>query len=232
MAGSAKLTNEIFIFANMSRAYRIPSLSELFYTGITGRGSIISQPDLKPETSLNLDAGIKFINKRLFAGFYSFYYEIDGLIERYLVSDKIFTYGNIDRGGISGFEVELEFYPISGWKIFGNFFSFKGKSIKTQNPLNDIPASRLFLGTRLWLGRFSAEIASTFREEKNAPGPAEIKIPGYKIVNIKASYLIDSSWRLYLVLSNLFNECYLARPDSDSREEPGRNLVLGARYSF
>ena len=232
LAGSVKLTNEIFIFANMSRAYRIPSLSELFYTGITGRGSIISQPDLKSETSLNFDAGIKFINKRLFAGFYSFYYEIDSLIERYLVSDKIYTYGNIDRGGISGFEVELEFYPISGWKIFGNFFSFKGKSIITQNPLNDIPASRLFLGTRLWLGRFSAEIASTFQEEKNAPGPAEIKIPGYKIVNIKASYLIASSWRLYLVLSNLFNECYLARPDSDSREEPGRNLLLGARYSF
>ena len=125
---------------------------------------------------MNIDAGIKFINKRLFAGFYSFYYEIDGLIERYILSDKIYTYGNIDRGGISGFEVELEFYPISGWKIFGNFFSFKGKSIKTQNPLNDIPASRLFLGTRLWLGRFSAEIASTLQEEKNAPGPAEINL--------------------------------------------------------
>ncbi|UCC41058.1 MAG: TonB-dependent receptor [Candidatus Aminicenantes bacterium] len=232
MAGSAKLTNEIVVFANMSKAYRIPSLSELFYTGITGRGSIIAQPNLKPETSLNLDAGIKFINKRFFVGLYSFYYEIEDLIERYLISDKIYTYGNVDKGRISGYELELEFYPVSGWKIFGNFFSFNGKSKRTRNPLNDIPPPRLFLGTRLWLGRFSAEIASTFQWKKKNPGPAEIEIPAYKIVNIKANYLIDSSWRLYLALSNFFNESYLARPDPDSVEEQGRNFVFGMRYSF
>lgn len=231
-AGSAKLTNEIITFANISRAYRVPSLNELFYTGITGRGSIIAQPNLKSETSLNLDAGIKFINKRFFAGLYSFYYEIDDLIERYLLSDKIYTYGNIDRGRISGYELELELYPASGWKIFGNFFSFKGKSAKTQNPLNDIPASRLFVGTRVWLGRFSAEITSTFQGQKKDPGPAEIKIPAFEIINIRVAYFIHSSWRIYLSLSNLFNESYLARPDPDSVEEPGRNFLFGVSYSF
>lgn len=98
--------------------------------------------------------------------------------------------------------------------------------------MNDIPPPRLFLGTRIWFGRFSAEIASTFQWNKTDPGPAEIEIPAYKIFNIKANYLIDPSWRLYLALSNLFNESYLARLDPDSVEEPGRNFVFGVRYSF
>ena len=195
---------------------------------------IISQPGLRPETSLNLDAGLKFIFKRWFLGLYSFYYEIDDLIERYLLdqAQRIYTYGNIDEGKINGYEVELEYYPLQGWKIFGNFFSFKGKSKITENPLNDIPAQRLFFGTRLWIGRFSTEINTTLQKEKTGPGPAEIEIPGFRLVNLKASYFSRQNFRLYFILSNLLNKYYLARPDPDGIEEPGRSLILGVSYSF
>lgn len=234
LGGSARVSEHIVAFANLSRAYRVASLSELFYNGITGRGFINANPELRPETSLNLDAGIKLFFKRFFAGLYSFYYGIDDLIERYRVDieERIYTYGNVDRGRISGYELEMEYFPIPGWKIFGNFFSFKGKSKDTEEPLNDIPPSRLFMGTRLWFSRFSVEVNTTFQEKKKNPGPAEIEIPGYGVVNIKASYLFDSSFRLYFVLSNFLNKAYLARPDPEAVEEPGRNFIFGLSFSF
>jgi outer membrane receptor protein involved in Fe transport len=234
LGSSFKITKEIIVFANLSKAYRAPGPSELFYTGITGRGIIVSQPGLRPETSLNLDAGLKFIFKRWFFGIYSFYYEIDDLIERYLLNpaERIYTYGNIDQGKISGYEVELEYYPLQGWKIFGNFFSFTGKSKITEASLNDIPPVRLYAGTRLWIGRFSAEINATLQQGKKDPGPAEVEIPGYGLVNLKASYISRQNFRLYFILSNLLNKYYLARPDPDGIEEPGRSLILGLSYSF
>jgi iron complex outermembrane receptor protein len=212
----------------------VPSLTELFYTGITGRGFVISQPDLRPEMSFNLDAGVKFIFKRFFAGIYSFYYEIDDLIERYWIDaiENIYTYGNVNKGKISGYELEVEYYPVPKWKVFGNFFSFNGKSVVVDESLNDIPPSRLFLGTRVWIGDLSGEINATFQLDKENPGPAEISIPGYEIVNMKASYYFNSTFSLYFVLSNLFNHTYIARPDPDAVEEPGRNLMLGVSYSF
>jgi len=88
------------------------------------------------------------------------------------------------------------------------------------------------MGTRLWIERFSLEINTTLQQEKKRLGPAEIAIPGYGAVNIKASYLYNSSFRIYLVLSNLLNKNYLARPDPDSVEEPGRNFMFGLSYSF
>jgi iron complex outermembrane receptor protein len=231
---SVKLSEQVVVFGNLSRAYRAASLNEMFYTGITGRGFIIANPDLNPETSFNLDAGFKLIFKRFFAGIYSFYYEIDDLIERYLINpgERIYAYGNVNRGKISGYELEIEYYPFPGWKIFGNYFSFSGQSKTTHDNLNDIPPSRLFLGTRLWIERFSFEINTTLQQEKKNPGPAEIAIPGFGVVNIKASYLYNSSLSIYLSLSNLLNKDYLARPDPDSVAEPGRNFIFGLSYSF
>ena len=104
--------------------------------------------------------------------------------------------------------------------------------MKTKNALNDIPPARFFFGSRIWIGRFSVEANATFQMEKNDPGPAEIKILSHKAVNIKATYLFDSSFRFYLALSNIFNFTYLARPDPDSIEESGRNLSLGISYAF
>ena len=135
------MTDEIVVFANVSKAYRVPSLTELFYTGITGRGFVISQPNLRPETSFNLDAGLKFIFKRFFAGIYSFYYEIDDLIELYWIDaiENIYTYGNVNKGKISGYELEVEYYPIPKLKVFGNFFSFNISIIWT--PIKPYDAS-------------------------------------------------------------------------------------------
>jgi hemoglobin/transferrin/lactoferrin receptor protein len=236
LGGSFKLTEEIVLFANIAKAYRAPSLNELFYTGITGRGMIIAQPNLQPETSFNLDGGVKFIFKRLFMGFYLFYYEIDDLIERYMIDPigRIRTYGNVEEGRLSGYELEVEYYPIPKWKLFGNIYSFKGISTVTGEPLNDIPPSRLFLGTRVWYGRFTTEINATFQLKKDDMGPDEMMfgLPGHEVVNLKASYYYNKSFRFYLLLSNLLDRAYIARPDPDAVEEPGRNLILGLSYSF
>ena len=98
--------------------------------------------------------------------------------------------------------------------------------------LNDIPPSRLYVGTKFWLDRFSIEANATIQQKKTTPGPAEIEIPGYSRMGLKASYYINSSFRIYLVLNNVFNNTYIIRPDPDAVEEPGRNLLLGLNFSF
>ncbi|MCJ7679626.1 MAG: TonB-dependent receptor, partial [Candidatus Aminicenantes bacterium] len=220
------------VFANVSSAYRAPSLMELFYTGITGRGLIISQPGLQPERSLNADGGIRFFDERIFIGAYAFYYEIDNLIERYLVQPDVYTYGNVDRGQISGFELEMEYTFRPGWRIFGNYCHYRGKSAVSGEPLNDLPSDRLFGGTQAWFGRFSLASFMTVSWKKSNPGPAEIKIPGFVHLQLRAAYILSPSLRFFLNVSNLLNHLYFARPDPDSVYEPGRNIRLGVTFRF
>ncbi len=232
LAASYKLAEHFVAFTNLSRSYRVPSLNERFYTGISGRGFIIAQPDLRPETALNLDGGVRYTGRRLFAGFYAFSYQINDMIERYTKSPGIYTYGNIDRGRIRGLEFEVEYFPITGWKVFGNLFSIRGRSVKTKVPLNDVPPFHVYAGTRVWLGRFSAEINGTFQLKKDNPGPAEIAIPGSELVNVKANCMLNPSLNFYVLVSNLLDNDYLARPDSEAMPEPGRSLSLGIAFSF
>ena len=232
LGSSFKISSHFTVFGNVAKAYRVPSLSELFYSGITGRGSIVAQPGLKPENSLNLDGGVRFFTKSLYIGLYGFVYEINNLIERYLLEPSIYTYGNVDTGRISGFEIEFEYFPLPGWKLYGNYFAFNGESLKTGDPLNDIPAGRIYLGTQFWWGHLSLGINSTLQQEKKKPGPAEMDIPGYIDLNFKGSYFIGSSIRLFFVLSNALNNTFLSRPDPEAVFNPGRNFQFGLNYSF
>ncbi len=232
VGGTYKIAPSVVVFTNLARAYRAPSLNELFYSGITGRGFIIAQPGLKPEMSYNLDFGLKVIQKRFFVGAYAFYYLIDDMIERYLIEEALYTYGNINRGEIKGYEIELEYYPMPGWRIFSNFFSFKGKSLNSDDSLNDIPPHRLYLGTKFWIGKLSLELNATLQGEKTNPGPAEVAIPGYDTLGFKASYFIASTVQCYVVLSNVTNALYIARPDPSAVEEPGSNFLIGLNFSF
>jgi len=232
IGGSIKITPNIVLFANLARAYRVPSLSELFYSGITGRGNIVAQPELKPETSLNVDGGLRFITKKIYVGAYAFVYEINHLIERYMPQPQVYTYGNINKGRITGYELEFEYYPWPGWKIYGNYFAFLGKSLVSNDNLNDIPPAKIFLATQFWMGRLSLGLNTTIQQNKNNPGPAEISLPGYFIINAKMNYLLGTSFRIFALLSNCLHESYIARPDPDAVYQPGRNLQMGINYQF
>jgi len=231
-AASVKLTNKLVFFANVSRAFRAPDLNELFYSGITGRGYIIANPNLIAESSFNLDSGLKFIGRRLFIGLYGFSYQIKDMIERYLVAARTYTYENIEEGRIQGLELEWEYFPWTGFCLFGNLASLDGKSLKTGAPLNDIPPQRLHFGGRAWVGRISLELEGTWNTEKSDPGPAEIYIPSSWYVDFQVSYFSGRAFQFYFLVSNVFNELYLARPDPESVDEPGRNFLFGVSYSF
>jgi len=231
LAVSYKLTNKLTAFVNASRAYRLASINERFYTGISGRGYIIGQPGLKPESSFNLDGGLKLLGRRHFFGLYAFRYRIDDMIERYQLDATTYTYGNIERGRLEGLEFEGEVFLVPGWELFGNFATIRGRSLATGEPLNDVPPFRILAGTRYWKGRFSAELNATFSLAKDDPGPAEISVAPSELVNIKAAYL----WQgvsFTVMLGNVFNATCISRADSDAMIEPGRSLRLCLAYAF
>ncbi len=219
-------------FGNVSRAYRVPSLGERFYTGISGRGYIIGVPGLRPETSLNVDGGLRWAGRRAFAGVYAFRYRIDDMIERYRPRPADYTYGNIERGVLDGIELEAEVFPRPGWKAFATLTAVRGRSEVTGEPLNDVPPLLGVVGSRVWLGRTGLEAAVTAFAAKDNPGPSEVRIPGGATLSLRADYAITPRVRAYLNLVNLFDRSYLARPDPEAMEEPGRSVRLGVSYGF
>ena len=210
-----KITPSISVFGSIGRAFRFPSLSELFYSGITGRSAVIGNPLLKPESSLNIDAGLKMATRKLNMGVYVFTYDVKQMIERYLTTNNIYTYDNIMKGRIYGSEVEIQYSPVSHLDIFGNGFYFKGKNVDDDVAINDVPAPRIQVGTRVYIDRFLGEINYIHSFKKSDPGPAELANKSFGLLNFKGSYHFSSSIAITMKLSNILNKTYYPNADPD-----------------
>jgi outer membrane receptor protein involved in Fe transport len=227
-----KFGEKVSWFFTLGKAYRLPGMSELFYTGLTGRKYVIGNPDLIPESSFNLDTGIKLYSKKFFLGAYFFSYRIDDMIERYKNDEGIYTYDNISRGNITGGEVEFQFFPTRNLELFGHYTRYHGRSAGTDEPLNDIPSAQLFLGVKLLVDRFWLEINYIHSYKKGDPGPAEVENEAYKLLNLKAGYYFSSRFTLNLKIANFLNEPYTPNPDPDIPRAKGLDLSLGLHYYF
>jgi hemoglobin/transferrin/lactoferrin receptor protein len=227
-----KLGDSVSLFVNVGKAFRLPSLSESFYTGLTGRRYVVGNPGLEPESSFNMDAGLKWFSERFFLGIYGFYYSIDDMIERYRNEEGIYTYDNIDRGRVSGAEVEFQFFPAKNLELFGHFFYYRGRSTATGQPLNDVPSPKLFLGGKFFLDRLWAEVNYTLSFRKTDPGPAETANDTYHLLELKGGYYFSANFYLYLKAANLLDQSYFANPDPDIPHSPGLSLSTGLHLYF
>ena len=227
-----RIKDSLTIFFNAATAYRLPSLSEAFYTGVTGRSSIVGNPGLKPEKSLNLDAGLKIHRKNFFLGAYLFQYAIRDMIEKFPLSDTSYTYDNIERGRIRGAELEFQFHPLQQLEIFGNAFYYQGISTASAANLNDIPSAKLFLGAKLWMGRLWGEADWLASAASRHPGPAEIAVPAYHVLDLKAGYYFSNRLFLFAKIANLLDRAYYANADPDIPLAKGFDLSIGMNLNL
>ncbi len=220
------------LFVNAGTAYRVPSLSEAFYTGISGRSTIRGNPALEPEKSLNLDAGLKWGRRRLFVGAYLFRTRVRGLIEKYPLADGSYTYANLLCGVVQGVEAEFQWLPRAGIELFGNGWLYRGRDSGSAAPLNDVPAARLLLGGRVWRGRFWAEVSGQAMAAQRDPGPAEVAVSSWRVTDLKAGWFASGRLTLTVRVSNLFDRLYYANADPDTPPARGIELAAGISGSF
>lgn len=227
-----KFNSGMSLFINIGRSFRFPSLSESFYTGITGRRFVIGNPDLKPESSWNIDAGLKIVSQKFAMGLYLFTNHIRDMIERYRNEEDIYTYDNINAGRIYGGEIEIEYHLHTNLELFGHFFYYKGRSSTNDEALNDLPAPRLSLGGKVFIDRFWFQLDFLHSLKKTAPGPTEVENDAYTVLDIKGGIYFSSTFSLYVKISNLFNDLYYPNADPDIPSAKGLNIAAGIHFYF
>lgn len=231
--GSVYQVNQnLSLLANIGRAFRFPRISELFYTGLTGRGTVFGNPDLSPEKSLNLDVGVRYLHERFFASVYGFTNSISGMIQKYGGENEEYFYRNLTSGRITGLEGEFYFVLTKGWELFLNFHHMVGKEKATGEALNYIPPSRFMVWGKYARGRFWVEPKITFTDRKTNPGPLETEIDGVILCDSIFGYRLDKTITVLVIAQNLLNRTYRYSADEDGVEAPGRGFVLRITYSF
>lgn len=216
---------------NLGRGIRPATISEKFFTGDTGRGSITGNPNLVTESNLEFDGGIRYRYGNGFAGFYFFRNSIDEFIARVSVEGDRFTYLNLPGVTISGIEGE-GYYGWNQFRFYGNFHVIRGHDQADQD-VNDMPPSRMiggieYLASTRW--SVSTELVRQFN--KSDPGPDELVRDAAFVWNLRGEVGITGNFRLRLDALNLNNEDYFDSADNRAPKAIGRSVGLELLATF
>lgn len=207
---------------------RYPSLSERFYSGLTGRGRIIGEPSLERERSRGYEAGLLWSRPRFFVASRLFGTRIDRYIERIELTPDLYSYANLTRGTIRGLEFEAVASPFEQW-----FVSFRGHTMSGRSgvePLADIPVDRLTLGLSHRGPRWEGGLVSQLRGSKRDPGSGERPVDGVVLWTPFILWRAENGVEFSLSVANLTNRTFLETADKKTAYAPGRAFVIGLSW--
>jgi outer membrane receptor protein involved in Fe transport len=214
------------VTAQYARGFRDPLLSDRYFRGVSGRGFVVGNPDLVPETSDQFDLAVRTAVGPVRLAAYGFLYRISDLVERYQ-SGNDFYFRNRGTEELKGaeFEATVDLGRTLSARIGAMWI--EGRILDDGSPAGDVPQNSVSLALD-W--RVSREIWARLRAaafaRKEDFGPSEKVRPGYGIVDLSGGYRFSGFLEARLLVRNLFDKEYQATADALGMPAPGRSATL------
>ncbi len=259
-AGSARLLYRLLpeagvnLFAGVSQAFRAPNLSDLTRLDIA-RSNEIETPstDLDPERYTAYEAGVKVENDRVRIEAAYYYTAIRDMIVRAptgrtIDGNREVTKKNSGDGHVQGITAAATVEIVEGWSLWGNLSWMDGQvdvyptsepelacePIDRLMPLTGNLGLRFQPSARYWAEAFltaadRADRLSTRDREDTQRIPPD-GTPGYAVISARGGWNVSKDLALTVALENIADRDY--RIHGSGLNEPGRNLVVAAEYTF
>jgi outer membrane receptor protein involved in Fe transport len=216
--------------AQVARGFRVPTLSDRYFRGPSGRGFVVGNPELDPETSLQFDLAVRRTVGRSALGLYAYRYEIDDLIERFQDGDD-FHFRNRGEARLDGLEAEAQWAASDRWSLEAGAAWTRGRT-DAGEPIDDQPATWGFVGARRSFERGYAFARLASHAEKDDPGPTELERAGYTLVDLGGGFHLTEAIELRLAVRNALDRDYFGAADDAADRSPGRSVTLGVTGRF
>ncbi|MFD2937888.1 TonB-dependent receptor plug domain-containing protein [Spirosoma flavum] len=250
-----RLPGEWQLATSLSSGYRVPNVDDLAKVFESVAGTlVVPNPNLKPERTYTLDAGIrKQLGERVSVeveGFYTLYNNAittqpgtlngQSQIDYNGRTSRIVTQVNSQQARLYGFNAQLSADLTQMLTLFGTVTYTRGRSLtdSTTYPLDHIPPLYGKGGIRLTVKQFRVEANVLFNgwkrlKEYNLVGEDNIVyatlqgMPSWQTINLRTSYQVNRYMQLQASLENILDRNY--RVFASGISASGRNLVLTLR---
>jgi len=211
-----------------SKAFRTPHINELFLFPV-------SNPDLQPERSWNLELGLnQALTRKIVLDAAVFSMKGSNLIET--VANPSGTspskFRNTGRFEFYGVEIGLK-AEVPPSLTLGGAFSF----LNTGDLTKGRPGKKLDFDARWMSGRIQAFLNVQAVSDYYAGDRKTLPISSYTLINGRVEYSITRSVGLFAELNNIAGETYWIYTDLSGKaaglyEMPGRNAHFGVRVGL
>lgn len=231
------------IRASVGKSFRTPTLYNLYKTWKYYSTTYVSNPDLKPESSLSWEAGISqsFFNEHTRINFDYYQSYITNLMYSTEIEQHVKKYMNAGEGEIKGFEAEVKQDVLSVLNL--NFNITKQKTRITENPLKTSIVGKSFtkvpdlvynIGANFHKGPLNAILTYHFTDKVYASDENNDMQTGVycsydevKLFDGKVSYNLNKNINLSLSVNNILNREYFLY-----YKAPGRTFTINLTAKF
>ncbi len=250
--GIFDVTDEVSLVGSVGRAFRSPNLIERFFDGPTpeGNGYQVRNPDLKPETSFNVDLGARYIRDGVSLELFGFRNTIrDGIRIAPL---------NTEINGLDAFQntnvEELIFKGVEGaarvrlhpglWAEAGYTWLDAKNASDEEIPVGESFSSRVtgaltyVAPSGRWWGGFEVRHNGDRKDVTLQDNPLGDILPSFTVMNVSGGVTLFTTdvgqrHRIEARVTNLTNQLYAEFSNASFfRPEPKRNLTVSYTVSF
>lgn len=249
-----KFDTALSAYGQIARGFRAPNYEEVngAFRNTSQFYSVVPNPDLKPETSLGIELGLRHVaaKHRLQVAVY------DNRYKDFIESVRLACPGdpdcysptpawrtnqsvNLSRVRIYGAEARGAWAFAPGWRVDGGIAWAHGTNEESGTPLESIEPARLTLALVREAGDwgFEARLRAAAKKTHVGEYPTEATIanrtwfrtPGYGTVDLSAWRQLGKNFRVTAALNNLLDKKYWLW--SDIRQADARNPVGVDFYS-
>lgn len=162
ISGGAWLSSRLKLRASVSRAFRLPTYTDLYYHDPTNLGN----PNLRPEKAWNYEGGVDaHVNARVRISATVFHRRDRDLIDyvRYSPTD-LYRATNFQRLHFTGFEGGVDWQPKSGQSVSLQYAGISGQREEQAGAISKYVFNYpIHNGVITWQGTFLGEVAARMR---------------------------------------------------------------------
>jgi len=213
-------------FARWATGFRAPTLSELYYRGVTPRGEVVGNAELDPENSTSSELGLEVIRDRFSFSLSGYRTVIDDYIERFQKTATTRSYRNIGEGVIRGYEIRASYEPTARWTHGLSYGHQSGRDSASGAWLADLSPNTWRYEVTWRSSRAVVSLDVSRRERRSEFGPGEEPLDAVTRVNVAVSWPLSQQWEWGLACTNCADQTFYGAADDRAALQPGRAIAV------
>jgi iron complex outermembrane receptor protein len=162
---------DTMVKGSVGKAFRAPTIYDLYRTYESSSGMVYSNPDLDPETIWNYELGVihYFFERRIKIGATAFYSDIDNLIYNYKDDENNSHKDNAGQARIQGVELSASATPWDVFSLWANYTYNDSQIIKQDRDpemegkkITEMPDQVINIGADLQYRWFKASLSGQY----------------------------------------------------------------------
>ena len=224
-----QLTSAWGLTLELGSAYRLPTLSELYFEGETPRGRLMGNDALKSEETVGAqltllyDVGDTAFEMTASAN------RVDRYIERISLSDGLESYRNLESGDLWGIDGQIQRQDNNLEHTLS--WQWQHGESSTGETIADLPPPSVRYATSWQHSGVALGMDFRYRFSRNRSGTGEIALGSAAILGVSAKWMINPEWTVKTSITNGLNKNYRTSATQQAPFDMGRaiNVIIDWR---